>query len=424
MTVARASGAPVAASVDDDVLLARAYLNRVAEPACIPLWELVLTDGPVAAAEQIRADRMPDDLRPFVAARRDTADPHADLAAAERLGIRLVVPESPDWPHFALGALEQTGLARLVDYHAGKRGHDRQGELIPPLALWVRGPTDLAALAVRSVAVVGARACTPYGQQVAGELAYGLASKAFTVVSGGAYGIDAAAHRGALTAGGETVLVSAGGLDRAYPSAHETLFRRVGESGLLVSESPPGSAPHRQRFLTRNRLISSFGTGTVVVESARRSGARNTAGHSVGLGRPLMVVPGPVTSAMSVGNHELLKADPALLVTSVADIVSVVGSIGEDIRDDSAAQPAQAAPADPRAERAAALQDLLDSLDDDARRVYDGLPARRPISISDLVQTSGVPAPQVLAALPLLMLHGLAEDTGEGVRRHRLPPAR
>ncbi|WP_375500062.1 DNA-processing protein DprA [uncultured Jatrophihabitans sp.] len=427
MSVREATGAasdePVRTPVADDVLLARAYLSRVAEPSCIPLWGLVHKHGPVVAVEKIRAGDLPDGLASFVAARRASADPHADLAAAERGGIRLVVPESPDWPHFAMAALEYTGLARLAEYEAGNRVHDRQGELMPPLALWVRGPGDLTTLAVRSVGLVGARTCTPYGAQVAGELAYGLASRSFPVVSGGAYGIDAAAHRGALAAGGETILVSAGGLDRAYPAAHQALFRSAAESGLLVSESPPGCAPHRARFLTRNRLISAFGTGTVIVESARRSGARNTAGHCVGLGRPLMVVPGPVTSAMSVGNHDLLKSGPAVLVTSVADIVDVIGSIGEQGPDDARDEPSPQTPVDERAERAAALRDLLDSLDDGSRQVYDGLPSRRPITVSDLVQTSGLPATEVLAALPLLMLHGLAEHTEEGVRRRR-PGAR
>ena len=405
-------------AVTDDVLLARAYLSRVAEPACVPLWKLVQDHGPVGAVDRIRADDLPEDVRPFVAARRPTVDPHADLAAADRRGIRLVVPESYDWPHFALAALERTGLARVAAWEAGKRVHDRQGELMPPLGLWVRGTADLTTLAVRSVSLVGARTCTPYGDQVAGELAYGLASRRFTVVSGGAYGIDAAAHRGALAAGGETVLVSAGGLDRAYPPSHEALFRRTGESGLLVSESPPGCAPHRARFLTRNRLISAFGTGTVIVESARRSGARNTAAHSEGLGRPVMVVPGPVTSAMSVGNHDLLRIGYSVLVTSVADVVDVIGSIGESVAQ-ADERPAPEVPLDARAERAAALRDLLDSLDDGARQVYDGLPTRRPISVSDLVQTSGLPVPEVLAALPLLTLHGLAEHTDEGVRRPR-----
>jgi DNA processing protein len=139
------------------------------------------------------------------------------------------------------------------------------------------------------------------------DLAYGLSGHGFDIVSGGAYGIDAAAHRAALAAGGSTVIVSAGGLDRPYPSGNAQLFERAADNGLLISESPPGSAPHRQRFLTRNRLIAALSTGVVVVEAARRSGALNTAGHCRLLGRPLMVVPGPVTSAMSAGCHDLLR---------------------------------------------------------------------------------------------------------------------
>lgn len=412
----------VAAGVSEEILLARAYLSRVAEPTCIPLWGLVRDRGPVAAVACIRSADVPDDLLPRVAARRFTVEPAADLDAAQRCGMRLLVPEAPDWPHFALGCLERTGEKRLAEWRAGTRKHDINGERVPPLALWVRGPGDPSALAVRSVSVVGARASSPYGNQVAGDLAYGLSSRGFTVVSGGAYGIDAAAHRGALAASGETVLVSAGGLDRAYPPAHEALYRRTAEAGLLVSESPPGSAPQRQRFLTRNRLISAFGTGTVIVESARRSGARNTAAHCEHLGRPLMVVPGPVTSATSVGNHDLLRAGSGQLVTSVADVVSHIGSIGEDLQVASET-PDPVRPtlteATTRADRAAALRTLLDGLDDGARRVYDGLPTRGPVSVTGLVQTSGLPTAQVLAALPVLVLQGLVEDTGEGVRRCR-----
>ena len=404
--------------VAQDVLLARAYLSRVAEPDCVPLWIFVQENGPTEAVARIRSDDVPDDLRPYVAARRLTAEPEADLEAAERDGMRLVVPESDEWPHFALACLERTGVARAVQWRNGSRTHERQGELMPPLALWVRGPADLATLAVRSVSIVGARASTAYGDQIAGELAYGLSSRAFTVVSGGAYGIDAAAHRGALAAGGDTVLVSAGGLNRAYPSGHEALFRRTAESGLLVSESPPGAAPQRQRFLSRNRLISAFGTGTVIVESARRSGARNTATHCGKLGRPLMAVPGPVTSATSAGNHDLVKAGSAALVTSVADVVTLVGSIGEDVQDSEPPSAPEQAP-DARTQRVATLQNLLDGLDDNTRRVYDGLPARRPLSITDLVQTTGLPLSVVLGALPLLVLHELAENTEEGVRRCR-----
>ncbi|MCU1656626.1 MAG: processing protein, partial [Pseudonocardiales bacterium] len=310
----------------DEVLLARAYLSRVAEPDSIPVWAFVQDVGPVAAADAIRSAIAPPDVVNATEARRSRIDPHTDLDTADRHGIRLVVPESDEWPHLAFAALERAGWARWRRFDAGDRKISESGEPMPPLALWVKGTAELASLGVRSVGIVGARAATAYGEHVTAELAYGLARAGVVVVSGGAFGIDAAAHRSALAGGGQTVLVSAGGIDRAYPPGNAALFARVPDAGLLISESPPGSAPHRHRFLTRNRIIAALSTGTVVVEAAARSGATNTAGHCFTLGRPVMAVPGPVTSAMSVGCHALLRRDgePALLVTCVDHVLTVV----------------------------------------------------------------------------------------------------
>ena len=137
---------------------------------------------------------------------------------------------------------------------------------------------------MRSAGIVGARASTEYGNRVAADLAFGLGSAGLEIVSGGAYGIDAAAHRGALAAGAVTVAVSAGGLDRPYPTGNAALFEQIAAAGLLISESPPGCAPQRHRFLSRNRLIAAFSSGIVVVEAAGRSGATNTANHARRLG--------------------------------------------------------------------------------------------------------------------------------------------
>ena len=180
------------------------------------------------------------------------------------------------------------------------------------------------------------------------------------VVSGGAYGIDAAAHRGALALGGTTVLVSAGGLDRPYPPGNGRLFEAVAESGLLVSESPPGSAPQRHRFLTRNRLIAALSGATIVVEAARRSGAINTAAHARGLGRVLLAVPGPITSALSVGCHDLLshESDPAVLVTSLEDVLSTVS--GLDAVPTARRRPDGAAPDDVKPDGMVVATELSD----------------------------------------------------------------
>lgn len=395
--------------VTDDVLLARAYLNRVAEPANIPVWALVRDLGPVEAARVVRAGAAGlDDVVAATSARRDVTDPHADLDAAHRRGIRLVVPESDDWPHFAMAALEHAGLARLAEYRNGLTRHADHGEPIPPLALWARGPGDLASLAVRSVGIVGSRASTDYGEMVARRLARGLSETGFAIVSGGAYGIDRAAHRGALDADGYTVLVSAGGLDAPYPPGNARLFDVVAETGLLLSESPPGSAPQRRRFLTRNRLVAGLSTGCVVVEAARVSGALNTLGHCSRLDRAIMAVPGPVTSAMSAGSHFALTTDrwTGSLVTGVQDVLEIIGGPSDLIEDTSTG----------RGPSHDSMRARLDGMDDGARTVFDGFPANRAVLADELMIRSGLPASEVFRALPLLELAGLVEACDGGFR--------
>lgn len=395
---------PPALVVLDDVLVARAYLSRVAEPGSIAMWEFVRAHGPVEAAERIRTREVPDAVAAATAARRHDADPAADLEAARRHGIRLVVPEHGDWPEIAAGALQRA----LTKYQKSGASHDRIPP-VPPLALWVKGAAELAPLGMRSVAIVGARAATQYGEHVAADLGYELARKGITVVSGGAFGIDAAAHRGALAAEGCTVVVSAGGLDRPYPSAHARLFERATERGLLVSERPPGSAPHRQRFLTRNRLIAAFAGGTVVVEAAQRSGAASTAGHAFLLGQPVMAVPGPVVSAMSAGCHALLRRDrdPAVLVTGAGDVLEVIGAFGVEAPVAAAAESVRRCSA-------------LDDLDPVARRIFDGLSARRHESPESIARRSGVGVLDVIRMLPLLDVAGLL-DVSDGGYRARPP---
>jgi DNA processing protein len=392
--------------VTDAVLLARAYLNRVAEPDCVPLWDFVQQVGPMEAAAAVRGGDAPPDVVGPTAARRLSADPEADLLAAERHGIRLVVPESPDWPEYALQALTRSAQARAAQWRAGVRSSAEQstsGEPIPPLALWVQGPAFDADLGTRSAGLVGSRACTAYGTRIAGDLAFGLAQHGVAVVSGGAHGIDAAAHRGALAAGGVTVLVSAGGLDRPYPPANDTLYQRVRETGVVVSESPPGAAPQRRRFLTRNRLIAAFSVGTVVVEAAARSGALNTATHCRTQGRPVMAVPGPVGSGASAGCHALLRRtdEPAILVASVEHVLEVVGRMGEG------------GDADPAAAKRASVLDGLSALD---QRVFDALPATRAASVDEIVIVSGLPVRDVLGALPVLQRVGVVVASADGFR--------
>jgi DNA processing protein len=319
-------------------------------------------------------------------ARRVSADPGADLEAAERHGVRLVVPESEEWPHFAFGALERLVRSRAT-------GSSVKETLVPPLALWVRGNANLAEVGTRSVGVVGARASTPYGSHVTAELSFGLASQGVAVVSGGAYGIDAAAHRAALAANGVTIVVSAGGVDRPYPPSNAMIFDRALENGAVVSE--------------RNRVIAALSTGVVVVEAGARSGARNTASHAVELGRPLMAVPGPVTSPMSVGCHQLINSTKlrAILVTGWEDILSVVGAVGQvPADDDSTPHPA------------GDVRDELDQLDPVSRRIFDGLLTVRHTAANEIASRCGIDVLSVIRALPGLELAGLIEGDGVGYR--------
>ncbi|MEY4322493.1 MAG: DNA-protecting protein DprA [Actinomycetota bacterium] len=189
---------------------------------------------------------------------------------------------------------------------------------VAPLGLWVRG--NRQALLMPAVSMVGSRTCTVYGEEVAVEMAARIAQTHIAVVSGGAFGIDAAAHRGALTVGGSTVCVLAGGVDVPYPRAHAVLFDRICNQGLLVSESPPRTSAMKYRFLVRNRLIAAWGKATVVVEARVRSGAISTASHAGTLGRDVMAVPGLINNAAAAGCHALIR-DGAILVTGAADVV-------------------------------------------------------------------------------------------------------
>jgi DNA processing protein len=401
--------------VTDEVLLARAFLNRIFEPAHVPLWSLVRKDGPVAVAAALRAGRLAGPYFDAAAARIPSADPWADLESAQRHGIRLVVPESDEWPHFAFAALEAAGLRRAAAW-SSEPNHADSGELVPPIALWIRGAAGLATVGVRSVAIVGARGATEYGLSAAHDFAAGLAQRGFEVVSGGAHGIDAAAHRGALAVDGTTILVSAGGLDRPYPPANTELFERVAATGLLVSESPPGADPRRRRFLTRNRLIAALGTGTLVVEAARRSGAVNTATHSSDLGRPLMAMPGPITSRTSAGCHWLISrsAGPARLVSCVQDVLESIGASSDLELPTDASEPGAADTAGLRAAR-------VDALDPAARRIFDAFPSRGWIGPDRLAVAAGVGPLDVIRALPALELAGLVEASGDGYRVAREP---
>jgi DNA processing protein len=255
----------------------------------------------------------------------------------------------------------------------------------PPPRLYIRGGGDDAVLAGPTVAVVGARACSAYGAQVARRLGRELAAAGLVVVSGLARGIDGEAHRGTLEAGGVTVAVLGCGIDRDYPAAHAELARRIRERGLVVSEYEPGVEPAPWRFPARNRIIAGLSAATVVVEARERSGALITADLALEEGRDVLAVPGEITSSLSAGTNALLKLGAAPC-TSAQDVLELFG-LSEEVRTPPV-------------------------VGDSAAAVLAALPA----AADDLVQTTGLDARTVAVALAELELAGLACE-GDGVYR-------
>jgi DNA processing protein len=375
-------------AADEGERLARLALTLVREPGDLWLTTSVAEVGGIALQDHLlRARHLRDSLRE-VASRLAEVEPERELARAVRLGLRFVIPGDDEWPA-QVGDLEH---ADPLDTMGG-----------PPLGLWVRGPVRLDEIA-RSVAVVGARSATTYGTDVAAEIASAVARDGWVVVSGGAFGVDIAAHRGALGAGGTTVAVLACGADRVYPQAHAEILEHIAEHGAVVSESPPGHAPLKSRFLSRNRLIAALTRGTVVVEAARRSGALNTATWAARLHRPLMGVPGPVTSAPSEGVHRLLRSGQASVVTTGEDVLEVVGELGEHL-----------APEPRGPER------THDALTPRLRQVLEAVPAARPAPADSISRTAGVGPDHTHAALTVLARKGLVAPVGQGWRLARRP---
>jgi DNA processing protein len=375
----------------DDVV-ARMVWSSIVEPGDRVAGELIDVYGPVDAlafaeesghaVKDITGTRetlmdcgyatSEDDLRDGLArwtARLESGNIVAQLEAAARVGAQVVTPGDDVWP---------SDLSELGN-HA-------------PHALWLRGNRSTLERASRAIAIVGARASTGYGEHVTMELVSGLVRKQFAIVSGAAYGIDGMAHRAALAEEGDTIAVLAGGIDRLYPSGHDALLQRIITTGAVVTEMPPGFSPTKWRFLQRNRLIAAMSQATVVVEAGWRSGSLNTAHHAIELGRPLGVVPGPVTSASSAGCHRLLREEPCTCVTSADEAAELVDGI-------EASRPGVAA-----------------SVSANEQRALDAL-STKPRAIDDLMIASGMSRAEVESTLGPLALRGLADETPAGWRR-------
>ena len=353
---------------------ARAAWSRVAEPGDPVANRLIREHGP-AEALRVAASGVGQKVERFLP-RLEVLDVERDLEVGAKFSARIVCPGDPEWPQ---------GLDDLV---------------APPYCLWVRGPIDVASSCQRSAAVVGARSATAYGEMVATEMAAGLGERRFTIISGAAFGIDAAAHRGALATGATTIAVLAGGVERPYPSSHAALIARIVEMGAVISEVAPGSAPTKTRFLQRNRMIATMSRGTVVVEAGLRSGSLNTARTAAEHGRVVVAVPGPVTSMMSAGCHEEIRSGMALLVTDAAEAAEAIGDYGSDLA------PARRGPTM-----------AGDELDEPAARLLSSLPVRKGVSAARLAVSSGLSVAEVRSLLGRLDLSALAERHGEGWRQ-------
>lgn len=384
-----------------DVRMARALLTRVCEPGDVAATMLIETLGPLRAVEvmlgstpssqefgefhqlaRVSGQRKPENsLARGLERWRNrvhSANPVRDLASIAKLGGTLLIPEDEGWP---------LALADL-----GPQA---------PIALWVRGAgvvQGLLPVAERSLAVVGSRGATPYGCEATRKICQHVVSQGVTVISGGAYGIDAAAHRSALEVNspGEwpTYAVLACGVDRYYPAGNQGLLQDVMSRTVLVSETAPGGTPTRWRFLQRNRLIAALAGATLVVEATWRSGALNTASHAAGLGREIGAVPGPIDSPQSAGVHRLMRESGAIPITDGPEALELLG-----FSEVPAAQSA----------RAGEKTLVTDGMRVEDQLVYEALPKTKGSSISKLSEVSGVSEADVRAALGRLSLLGLAQ---------------
>jgi DNA processing protein len=367
---------------------ARMAMSWVAEPGDPDAARLVREFGAVELLARLTAS-VPDGGRVQGWRQRvEALDLNRLLASADSVQARYICPGDDEWPA-SLGDLEQ------LENGVG----DRRASV--PVGLWVRGDREVAATTARAVSFVGARASTAYGEHVAGDLAATCSVRGFTVVSGGAYGIDAAAHRGALACAGPTVAVLAGGIDRLYPAGNTSMLRTVVREGLVLSEAAPGCTPSRSRFLVRNRLIAALGLGTVVVEAALRSGALSTARWARDLGRHVMGVPGPVTSTTSAGVHELLRQPETMLVTDAGEVIEQVSPIGTGLAPDKVGE------RHPR-----------DDLTVEARLVLDAVPKHVFAPVTSIAVVAGVATEEAAAQLEGLRTRALVE--GDAVVGWRL----
>ena len=360
------------AEVSPDLLdlLCLTLVPGVGPLTCRALLEAFERPGAVLDASVSRLRGVPGvgpKLAGAIGRARQECDPKAEWDRCLSHGVRPIAADAPDYPE---------GLRRIPD---------------PPPLLYVRGSFEPAD--VLSIAIVGSRRCTPYGLRCAERLAGSLARVGITVVSGLARGIDAAAHRGALKAGGRTIAVLANGLSEIYPPEHDELAAAIAACGAIVSEMPMGQGPLAQLFPQRNRIISGLSLGVVVVEATPRSGSLSTARHAVEQDREVFAVPGPVDSLPSRGCHALIR-DGARLVEAVDDILEELGPLVKEVR--------------PSPDEVPVRHPAELALSDHERSIL-GLLGDRPVSVDELITRTHMTAPQVMATLTVLEIRRLVK---------------
>lgn len=285
-----------------------------------------------------------------------------DLAALDNHNISLITITDENYP---------VNLRQIYD---------------PPVVLYVQG--ELREADRFSVGIVGSRKASIYGRSVAEKIARDLSNRGLCIISGGARGIDAAAHKGTLAAGGRTIAVLGCGIDIPYPREHKELFHKVSQSGAVVSEFPPGTPPEGWRFPTRNRIISGLSLGVLVIQAPVDSGALITAGFAGDHGKPVFALPGNVDDILNEGSHALIR-DGAVLIESADHILQELGIIPHE-EDQQKSQ----------------LSLVFDSLPDEERKLVELL-SLQPKHVDQIIEESGFPAPKVTGALTLLEMKGV-----------------
>jgi DNA processing protein len=288
-----------------------------------------------------------------------------------------------------------------------------QLELSTPIGLFIKG--DERVLSDISVAIVGTRNASSYGARITQELAFELATIGYTIVSGGALGIDVIAHHSTLLAHGTTVCVQANGLDDFYPKSNKEVINRICENGAVISEYPPGRTPNKSQFLDRNRIIAALAGGVVVVEAPRISGSLSTANHASKLSRMVMAFPGEISSENSLGTNELIKTKQAEIITQANDVIELLAPLGQ-------------APLPPEE---IMNKSIFDGLSDQAKLVFETLPLRGGYEVAEIAQHSGLDRVSVISVLSELQIHsairkgptGWVIDSKANLRQPALPNA-